>query len=122
MRIESFRDLVAWQRAMDLVVECYRITKRFPGEERFSLTAQLRRAAVSVPSNIAEGKGRGFCKANVNHLTIASGSLCELSTQLEIAHRLGYLDATVLASMNDRMEEVGRLVTALRKSIESKLG
>jgi four helix bundle protein len=59
MRIESFRDLVAWQRAMDLVVECYRITKRFPGEERFSLTAQLRRAAVSVPSNIAEGKGAG---------------------------------------------------------------
>jgi four helix bundle protein len=121
VNIQNSRGLVAWQRAMELVVDCYRVSKRFPADERFSLMSQLRRAAVSVPSNIAEGKGRGFNRAYVNHLTIASGSLCELATQLEIACRLRYIEQQELSSMNVRIEEVGRLVTALRKSVESKL-
>jgi four helix bundle protein len=122
VKIESFRDLVAWQRAMDLVVECYRVSRKFPSDERFSLTSQLRRAAVSVPSNIAEGKGRGFNRAYANHLTIASGSLCEVSTQMEIAQRLGFIDQRVFESVKGRIEEVGRLMTSLRKSVESTLG
>jgi four helix bundle protein len=121
MKVEGFRDLIAWQKAMDLVVDCYRLSKKFPADERYGLTAQLQRAAVSVPSNIAEGKGRGFTKSYVYHLTVANGSLCELSTQLEIAHRLNYVEITDIHAILQRIDEVGRLVTALRKSIQTAL-
>jgi four helix bundle protein len=88
----SYRDLVAWQRAVELVTHVYRVTKTFPNDERFGLTSQLRRAAVSVPSNIAEGQGRfsrGEFKQFLGH---ARGSLLEMETQITIATNLGYLD------------------------------
>jgi len=91
MRVEGFRDLVVWQKAVELVIECYKATRDFPSTERYGLTSQLQRAAVSVPANIAEGKGRGFNGSYVNHLAIANGSLCELETHIEIAKQLGYL-------------------------------
>ncbi|MDP1797447.1 MAG: four helix bundle protein, partial [Planctomycetaceae bacterium] len=89
--------------------------------ERFGLISQIQRAAASVPANIAEGKGRGFNRAFVNHLAIACGSLCELETHLELAARLGYLDTTEVRSIQQEIGDVGRLITALRKSVEAAI-
>ncbi len=91
---ESFRELIAWQKAMALVTDVYRETEAFPSREIYGLTNQVRRAAVSVASNIAEGKGRLSKKEFVQFLANARGSLCEVQTQLEIAKNLGYLDVT----------------------------
>lgn len=121
MKVDGFRDLVAWQKAVELVVECYRVTKGFPPAERYGLTSQLQRAAVSVPANIAEGKGRGFNGYYVNHLAIANGSLCELETHIEIAKQLGYLEIDQSEQLQQKIGEVGRLITALRKSVEAAI-
>ena len=99
--IQSFRDLTVWQRAMVLAERSYKATYKFPPDEAFGLTAQIRRACVSIPSNIAEGKaisGRGYLR----HLRIALGSEAELQTQIELATRLGMLDATDAQSLLDR--------------------
>lgn len=121
MKVDGFRDLVAWQKAVELAIDCYSVTKNFPTTERYGLTSQLQRAAVSVPANIAEGKGRGFNGAYVNHLAIANGSLCELETHVEIATRLGYLEPTQFEQLQQKIGEVGRLITALRKSVEAAI-
>jgi len=89
--IRGYQDLEVWQKAMDLVVETYRLTKTFPSDERFGLIAQLRRASVSVPSNIAEGRGRFGLGGFLYHLSIATGSLMEVETQFLISERLEYL-------------------------------
>src|SRR5262245_52079237 len=91
MGVRHYSDLIAWQKAMDLVMQIYKITREFPPEERFGLTNQLRRAAVSVPSNIAEGQGRHATRDFLRCLSIAYGSLQEVETQLVIASRLDYL-------------------------------
>jgi len=91
MGVKSYRDLETWQVSMDLVAEVYRVTKLFPRDEIYGLTNQLRRAAVSVPSNIAEGQGRDSTKEFLHHLSMAHGSLCEVETQLLIAQGLEYL-------------------------------
>ena len=85
MTINNFRDLRVWQSGMELVVQVYRLTQSFPREEQYGLTSQMRRAAVSVPSNIAEGHARESSKEYLNHLSIVQGSLAELQTQIEIA-------------------------------------
>ena len=90
--VQSYRDLVAWNKAMELVTEIYRVTKEFPKEEVFGLMSQLRRAAVSIPSNIAEGKGRLSKGEFRQFLGNARGSLAELETQIIIAQNLNYLD------------------------------
>src|SRR5688572_17975998 len=97
---ESFRDLVAWQKGMALVTDIYRATEEFPSREIYGLTNQLRRAAVSVPSNIAEGKGRLSKKEFVQFLAKARGSLCEVQTQLEISSNLGYLSRDTFAALD----------------------
>ncbi|MCC7422799.1 MAG: four helix bundle protein [Planctomycetaceae bacterium] len=117
MRVESHRDLIAWQKAIRLVVVSYRVTHSFPAEERFGLTQQLRRAAVSVAANIAEGKGRGTPSEFNRFLNIANGSLTELDTHFVIARELGYLDQSTLEAVVSQIEEVGRIVTGLRKSL-----
>src|SRR3954467_1331773 len=89
--IHSYRDLIVWQDSMDLVVSIYRITATFPKEERYSLTSQLQRAAVSVPSNIAEGHGRSRTGDYLRLLSVAVGSLSEVETQVQIARRLEYI-------------------------------
>ena len=117
MAVRNYRDLVAWQRAMDLVVEIYGITKSFPRDEIFGLSSQLRRAAVSIPSNIAEGQGRGAGNDFSRYLRIAQGSLQEVQTQLVIAQRLGYMNERKAAETMQRADEVARLLRGLNKSV-----
>jgi len=110
----THRDLLAWREAMDLVEAVYRDTTTLPKEEMFGLTAQIRRAAVSIPSNIAEGAARNSPGELLQFLGIACGSLAELETQLELAIRLGYLTAD--AGCVAQSSRVGMLVRTLRKS------
>ncbi len=117
---KSYRDLDVWQRAMDLVVECYKLTKAFPSSELYGLTGQLQRAAVSVPANIAEGQAREHIKEFQQHLSIANGSLAELETHILIAERLGYLKSTAVRETLVRTDQVGRMITGLRKFLKSK--
>ena len=106
-------ELVVWQKAMELVRLVYQATRRFPVDERFALTDQLRRAVVSIPSNIAEGNGRGSNKDYAHFLSIARGSLYETMTQLRIAKDLGYLDD--YSQFEDIAAEVGRMLGAMLK-------
>jgi len=120
VNLKSYRDLELWQKSMDLVVECYQITKKFPKAEIYGLTSQLQRAAVSIPANIAEGRERQYTKEFLQHLSIAYGFLAELETHLQIAQRLNYLDMNHLKQMLDKTAEVGRMLNGLRKSLEKK--
>ena len=117
--MRSCRELVVWQKAVDLVVEIYGITRAFPKSELYGLASQMQRAAVSVPSNIAEGQALKQTRAYLRHLSIASGSLAELETQLEIASRLGYLTAEYEVVF-EQANEVGRMLSALRNGIQKK--
>ena len=104
---------------MTLVMETYRMTGRWPPEERFGLTLQARRAAVSVPANIAEGSGRTGSRHLRNHLSIAHGSLCELETHVLVARDLGLTDTPEIEALVERSEEVGRIIRELLKSLPS---
>lgn len=117
MAKNSYQDLETWQRAMDLVEEVYEATKKFPREELYGLTNQLRRAAVSIPSNIAEGQGRDSVKEFLHHLAIAYGSLCETETQVLIAARLKYIEVTEKEKLLSRTGMVGRLLNGLSRSL-----
>jgi four helix bundle protein len=122
--VRSYKDLVAWQKSMDLVTAVYRASQGFPKEEIFGLVSQIRRAAVSVPSNIAEGHARTSKKEFQYFLSNARGSLAELETQLTIAHQLAYIDETAINQLLDRLGEVGRilngLLAALKRSSKSE--
>ena len=100
-KIRSFRDLRVWQMGMDLVEETYRLTQDFPKDELYGLTGQMRRAAVSIPSNIAEGHAREYLKEYLQHISVAQGSLAELQTQAEIGTRLGYIDRDRFRAFDD---------------------
>jgi four helix bundle protein len=114
----SFRDLEVWQEAMILVEEIYVASKRFPPDERFGLTTQIRKAAVSVPSNIGEGARRKRRKAYLHHLDIALGSQGEVDVQLEIAQRLKYCDAAQYKRIQQRVDRVGRMLNGLITSLQ----
>ena len=116
--IKSRRDLIAWQKAMELVVETYKVSREFPKEELYGLTSQMRRAAVSVPANIAEGQGRRLSGEFIHFLGNARGSLLELETHLEIALRLGYIEEKKYQPVQDQIQEVGRILNGLLRSIE----
>ena len=116
--VGSYRDLEVWQRGMDLVERVYALTKPFPADERFGLTAQLRRAAISIPSNIAEGWGRGSRKDYVHFLRIARSSLLEVETQLIISYRLGYVSEDALNKTLTETEIESRMLLALIRSLE----
>jgi four helix bundle protein len=116
---ESFRDLTVWQRAIALTVEVYRLTSAFPDSERFALSNQLRRASVSVASNIAEGYGRYTTGEYVQFLGHARGSACEVETQLVIAHTLGFGDQDQLQAAEQLCSEVGRMLHAMMKSLRT---
>jgi len=107
-------DLIAWQKAMDLVTAIYSTTQKFPREELYGLTGQLRRAAVSVPGNLAEGYGRNSKNEFHYFIGLARGSLAEVETQVEIAMNLGYLDPEAYSRLFSRIDEVGRMLTGLR--------
>jgi four helix bundle protein len=117
-KIESFQDLVVWQKSMDLVTESYLLVHRLPQDERYGLASQMRRAAVSIPANIAEGFGRWHSKEFVHFLLVANGSLKELETHLLIGKRLGFFTASELAKPVSLVEEIGRMLAALRKRLE----
>ena len=114
-----YKDLVVWQKAMDLVVEVYRLTKNLPKDELYSLTNQLRRAAVSIPSNIAEGNGRASTGDYVRFLIIARGSVAEVETQLLICARLDYLTPEEINSALELCDETGRVLTTIIKKLRN---
>jgi four helix bundle protein len=113
MSVKSFRDLIVWQKSMDLVEVIYQMTKTFTKEELYGLTNQLRRAAVSIPSNIAEGHARSSTAEFVRFLSIARGSLAEAETQLLIAQRLGYLSNDQLAPILSLQIEINKMINGL---------
>jgi four helix bundle protein len=115
----SYKDLVAWRKAMELVGEVYRMTQGFPQKELYGLTSQLRRAAVSVPSNIAEGQGRLSKGEFHQFLGHARGSLMEVETQVLIAQDLGYLDKTSTEKLLEKAAELGRVLNGLLASLKS---
>jgi len=116
----SYRDLLVWQKAVGMVTEVYRITQSFPKEEMFGLTRQVRRSAVSVPSNIAEGQGRLSRKDFRHFLGQARGSLLEMETQLLIASNLGYISEQQLAEIFDTSGSVSRMLHRLVESVSDE--
>ncbi len=117
---QSFRDLIVWQRSIDLTADVYKLTSKFPASERFGLTNQMRRASVSIASNIAEGYGRATKGEYVQFLGHARGSCWELETQIVIAKKLGFGTLLDLDSTDSHCNDVGRLLGALMKSIRLK--
>ena len=113
MPYTEYRDLLVWQKGMDLVAEVYRLVKLLPKEETYALSDQMRRAVVSIPSNIAEGHGRGSANEFVHFLTIAQGSRAEVETQLQICLRLQYLTERQISAAMSLSQEVGRMLTTL---------
>ena len=116
--IKSFRDLDVWQQAMQLVEDVYAVTRLLPCEERFGLSMQMRRTAVSIPSNVAEGYCRWRRQAYANHVSIALGSQGEMETQLDLAVRLKYLTATQADPIVQRAMNVGKMLNRLLRSLE----
>ncbi|MGN8022118.1 four helix bundle protein [Phyllobacterium sp. 22229] len=120
-RIESYRDLKVWQSAMSLAECCYEATKGFPKEEIYGLTAQMRRAAVSIAANIAEGYGRENRGSFVQFLRIAQGSLKELETHVLLSRRVGFLSLDEEIELLSRCEANGKMLRALIRTVQSKL-
>ena len=115
--IKSFRDLRVWQAAIDLVEQIYLLTREFPKHEIYGLASQMQRAAVSIPSNIAEGQTRGYTREYVHHLSIACSSLAELETQLEIALRLKYYSVGQHNELMKQTDLLGKQLSTLRSSL-----
>ncbi len=120
MKSSDYRQLKVWQKAMDLTVEIYDLVKHLPKEETYALSDQMRRAAVSIPSNIAEGQGRNSDKEFVNFLSIARGSLWELETQIELCERLHYIDQNLKAKNLALTTQISKMLNALSNSLMSK--
>jgi len=118
--LRNYKDLKVWQKSYQLCLDIYKITKGFPKEERYSLTSQIRRAAVSVPSNIAEGYGRKTTPEYIRALYVAYGSNCELETQVLLTGDLGYIKSEQLKKVQKDIAEVERMLKALIKSLENK--
>lgn len=121
MVVQHYRQLIVWQKAMELVKVVYDVTDNFPREELFGLSSQMRRAAVSIPSNIAEGQGRDSTKEFIHHLSMAYGSLMEVETQAMIAEMRRYISSAKLGEVLERSAEVGRLINGLSNSLRKKL-
>lgn len=121
MAEKHVRDLDAWNVSMDLVAEIYRLTTTWPKEELYALTNQIRRAAVSVPSNIAEGQGRGTTREFVGFLNVSYGSLMELQTQLLIGERLGYQNRQRTEEVEQLAERTAKVINGLKRSLNKKL-
>jgi four helix bundle protein len=119
-QVRSYRDLIVWQRSLDLVDVCYRLTWKLPPSEQYGLQSQIRRAAISVPANIAEGHGRYTRGDFLRGLRIANGSLKELETHCLVAARLQLLPAAELEPALALAGEVGRMIRAIRRTLESR--
>jgi four helix bundle protein len=119
MSPQSYRDLIVWQKSMELAKMCYRVTKEFPKEELFGLTSQIRRAAASVAANIAEGNARNHTKEYLQFLSIARGSLAETETLLLLSENVGLLSNSHLQDCLAISDQIGRMLVALRRSLQS---
>ena len=119
MAVRPHKNLIVWQQAMELVKDTYAFTKQLPKEEQFILVAQMRRAAISVPSNIAEGSARSTDREKANFYVIARGSLSELDTQVELCHSLKFVDGQDKDHLQERMDRVGALLNGLIESRRS---
>lgn len=118
MAVQSFRELEVWKVAMDLAAECYQVTKSFPKDELFGMTSQIRRAAASIPANIAEGQGRDHTKEFLNHLSIARGSLMEVQTHLMLSQRVGLLTEEKLNPLLNLCERISQMMSRLRQALK----
>jgi four helix bundle protein len=118
----GFEDLIVWQKAISLVKNIYDLTAKFPRDERFGLISQMRRAAVSIPSNIAEGHARHTTKEYVLFVSNAEGSVAELQTQMRIAIELGYCGAESIAVVLGQISEVRKMLNALRRELNARIG
>lgn len=119
--MKTFRDLLIWQKAMDLVTSCYTISTNFPKDEQFGLTAQIRRCSISIPSNISEGFGRGTNKDYHRFLTISLGSLFEFQTQIEIAYNLKYISEENFNKLYEDSRELERMLSAFIRKVKQTL-
>jgi four helix bundle protein len=117
--MKTYRDILVWQKAMALVTKCYIITRQFPKEELFALSSQIKRCSVSIPSNIAEGFGRGSNKDYYRFLNIALGSLFEFQTQIEIAYNLGFINEIDFNSIYDDSREIERMLVPFMAKIKA---
>lgn len=118
MKSSNYKELKVWQKAMDLTVEVYKLVKLLPKEETYALSDQMRRAVVSIPSNIAEGQGRNSDKEFIQFLSIARGSLWELETQIEICLRIGYIDQSPETNIYNLIAEISKMINALSNSLK----
>ncbi len=118
MKSSNYKELKVWQKAMDLTVEVYKLVKLLPKKETYALSDQMRRAVVSIPSNIAEGQGRNSDKEFIQFLSIARGSLWELETQIEICLRIGYIDQSLAIDTNNLIAEISKMLNALSNSLK----
>jgi four helix bundle protein len=119
MGIKCYRDLTVWQAGVDLVESVYHLVRKLPRSELFALSSQIKRAAISIPSNIAEGHARSSRKEFLHFLSISLGSLAELETQLFLAQRMRYITKDELASNLSKTEELGRMIRGLQKALKS---
>ncbi|MGA2617910.1 MAG: four helix bundle protein [Thermoguttaceae bacterium] len=121
MAVQHYRELEVWQLAMDLASACYEATKKFPKDELFGMTSQIRRAAASIPANIAEGQGRQHTKEFLNFLSTARGSLMELETHLILCQRVGLLVQADLEKLLNLSDRISRMLSGLRTSLQKRL-
>ena len=119
--MSRYQELKVWQLGMEMAIEIYRLTEAFRGHEIYGLTSQLRRAVVSIPSNVAEGHTRGSARDMIRFVNIARGSLAEVETQLMIARALHYGDTTTIDQLLSMASEEGRMLSGLRRSLQRKL-
>src|SRR5262249_22938909 len=117
----SYRDLEVWQKSMDLVVECYKTTGDFPKSETYGLAAQLKRAAIAVPANIAEGHSRDHIREFIYHLSVAYGSLSELETHIQLGGLLNFLTNDQESNLLNRTSEIGRMINGLTRALNKKI-
>ena len=118
--LKNYKELNVWEKSYELCLKIYRITAKFPNEERYSLTSQIRRSTVSIPSNIAEGYGRKTTADYIRMLYISYGSVCELETQILLAGDLGFIEKGELGAIKEDIAEIERMSKALIKSLENK--
>lgn len=121
MDVKSYKDLMVWQKAMDMTSLVYRVTAELPADERFGLISQARRAAVSVPANLAEGHRRSSTKDFLRFVSIAAGSLAEVETLIELSVRLYSIQSSSLEELVSSADEVGRMIRGLQQALESRL-
>lgn len=120
MKTESYKDLIVWQKAMELVLKIYKLTKGFPREEQYGITAQMRRAAVAIPSNIAEGYARQHKPEYIQFLVISYASAAELETQLIISEKLGYGEAGSYKEIYEVLNEVSRMLSVMGRKLRGR--